>query len=72
MSATISIIPDSRRMKKAEKYPIKLRVTFQRVPEYYQTVFDLSKEEWEKLSASGISNELQLVRDKLKEIEWQR
>ncbi|MBX9784324.1 MAG: hypothetical protein K2X48_13620 [Chitinophagaceae bacterium] len=69
MSATISIIPDTRRMKKSDKYPVKLRVTFQRVPEYYQTIFDLTKEEWEKLSASRISNELQPIRDKLKEIE---
>ena len=69
MSATISIILDTRRMKKSNKYPVKLRVTFQRVTEYYQTAFDLSKEEWQKLSASRVSNELQHVRDKLKEIE---
>lgn len=69
MSTTISIILDTRRMKKLEKYPVKLRVTFQRVTEYYPTTFDLSKEEWEKLPASRISNELQRVRDKLKEIE---
>jgi hypothetical protein len=56
--------------KKTEKYPVKLRVTFQRVPEYYQTIFDLSKEEGEKLSASRISNELQQIREKLRELEW--
>jgi integrase/recombinase XerD len=69
MSATTSIILDTRRMKRSKKYPVKLRVTFQRVPEYYQTVFDLSKDEWEKLPASRISNELQTIRNKLKEIE---
>lgn len=69
MSTTICIILDTRWMKKSDKYPIKLRVTFQRVTEYYQTIFDLSKEEWEKLPASRISNELQPIRDKLKEME---
>lgn len=69
MSATISTILDTRRMKRSNKYPVKLRVTFQRVPEYYQTVFDLTKDEWEKLPASRISNELQRVRNKLKKIE---
>lgn len=69
MSTTISIILDTRRIKKTDKYPVKLRVTFQRVTEYYQTIFDLSKEEWEKLPASRISNELQPIRDKLKDIE---
>jgi len=62
MSVTISIILDTRRIKKSGKFPVKLRVTFQRVPEYYQTVFNLSKEEWEKLPASRISNELQAIR----------
>ena len=69
MSTTTSIILDTRRVKKTEKYPVKLRVTFQRATEYYQTVFDLSKDEWQKLPASRVSNELQQIRDKLKEIE---
>jgi integrase/recombinase XerD len=69
MSTTISIILDTRRMKKTGKYPVKLRVTYQRVTEYYQTVFDLSKAEWEKLPASRTSSELQSVKEKLKEIE---
>jgi Arm DNA-binding domain len=69
MSVTLSIILDTRRIKKSNKYPVKLRVTFERVTEYYQTIFDLTKDEYDKLSASRISNELQTIRDKLKEIE---
>ncbi len=69
MTATISIILDTRRMKQSARYPAKLRVTFQRLTEYYQTVFDLTKDEWEKLTASRLNNELQIVRNKLKEIE---
>lgn len=69
MSATINIILDTRRIKKNDKYPIKLRVTFDRISEYYQTIFDLSKDDYDKLSASRISNKLQTIRDKLKDIE---
>ncbi len=69
MSATISIILDTRRIKKSKKYPIKLRVTCDRISEYYQTVFDLPKNDYDKLSASRISNDLQSIRDKLKDIE---
>ena len=69
MSATISILLDTRRIKKSSKYPVKLRVTFERVTEYYPTIFDLSKEEYDKLSASRVSAELQNIRDKLKTIE---
>jgi arginine/lysine/ornithine decarboxylase len=69
MSITINIILDTRRIKKSEKYPIKLRVTHDRNSEYYQTIFDLTKNDYDKLSASRISNELQTIRDKLKFIE---
>lgn len=69
MSATIVLVLDTRRAKKTQKYPIKLRVTFNREPQYYQTIFDLTEEEWQKLSASRISQELQAIREKLKEIE---
>lgn len=69
MSATLSLILDTRRAKKTNRYPVKLRVTFDRVPQYYQTIFDLTQEDWQKLSASRISQELQVIRDKLKKIE---
>lgn len=66
MSATLSVILDTRRIKKSNKYPVKLRVTFERVTEYYQTIIDLTKDDYDKLSASRISNELQTIRNKLK------
>jgi integrase len=70
MSATIKIILDTRRIKtKTNEYPIKLRVTFERVTEYYQTIYDLSKVDFKKLSATRISEDLQALREKLKEIE---
>ena len=69
MSTTLCILLDTRRIKKSKKYPVKLRVTFERLTEYYQSIFDLSKEEFDKLTASRISSELQSIRDKLKEIE---
>ena len=69
MSVTINIILDTRRIKKTNKYPVKLRVTFKRVTAYYQTIFDLYKDEYGKLNASRISHKLQTIRDKLEEIE---
>ena len=38
---------------KTNKYPIKLRVTYERTPEYYQTIFDLTKEDYEKRINNG-------------------
>ncbi len=67
MSTTVKIILDTRRMKaKAKKYPVKLQVTYQRKTRHYQTIFDLSKEEYEKLNSPRINSDLQFTRDKLK------
>lgn len=69
MQASIAIILDERRMKENSKYPVKLRVNFLRTTEYHQTIFDLSKADYEKLSASRVSEELQSVREKLSKLE---
>ena len=70
MSISIAIILDKRRIKiRTGKYPVRLRVTSNRVTQNYQTIFDLSQEDYEKLTASRISYELQEVREKLKEIQ---
>ena len=70
MSATINIILDTRRMKKKTgKYPVKLRVTFKRVTKNYQTIYELFEDDYAKLTASRLSNDLQVIRDNLKEVQ---
>jgi integrase/recombinase XerD len=69
MSVSIAVILDTRWQKKGEKYPVKLRVTFDRKVEYYPTIFNLTQEEHRKLSASRINEELQQIRSQLQKIE---
>jgi integrase/recombinase XerD len=69
MSVSIAVVLDTRRQKKTQKYPLKLRVTVDRKVEYYPTIFDLSEEDHKKLSAPRISDELQQVRKQLQTIE---
>ncbi len=70
MSVTISIILDTRRIKKkTNKYPLKLRVIFERATEYHQIIYDLSEDDYKKLSASRVGGELLEIRGKLNEIE---
>ncbi|MDQ3846599.1 MAG: phage integrase SAM-like domain-containing protein, partial [Bacteroidota bacterium] len=70
MSISAIITLDSRRIKKTTgKYPLKLLVTFDSEPKRYQTIYELTKEEYSKLTASRVSVELQEIREKLKEIE---
>ncbi|OLY90606.1 Site-specific recombinase XerD [Cnuella takakiae] len=69
MSVAISMILDTRRAKRQNKYPVKLRINHLRVTNYYPTVYDLSEEDYQKLSATRVSQDLQDIRDKLKKSE---
>jgi integrase/recombinase XerD len=65
----IAVILDTRRIKENKRFPLKLRVNFRRVTNYYQTIFDLCQEDYNKLAAPRISGELQDVKNKLRKIE---
>ena len=70
MSVSIVITLDTRRLKqKTQKYPIKLLVTFESEPRRYQTIYDLTQAEYENLSATRVSDQMQKIRDSLKLIK---
>jgi integrase/recombinase XerD len=71
MLVSLSVILDTRRIKsKTSKYPLKLRVTYDRKSRYYLTIYDLKEEEFAKLGAPNTRADLKAIRGKLKEIEW--
>jgi len=69
MSASAIISLDTRRIKKTGKYPVQLLVTFHSQPKRYQTIYDLTQEEFDKLSASRVSEKFKVIRESLKEIQ---
>ncbi len=69
MSVAACIILDTRRVKENNKYPIKLRVNYQRISNYYPTIYDLSQEDYDKLSAPRLSAYLQSIKADLKTVE---
>ena len=69
MSVSIVIVLDTRRAKKENRYPVKLRVTSNRKQEYYPTIYDLTQEDYTKFSAPRIGEDLQRVRASLQELE---
>lgn len=52
--------------KKQKAYPVKLRVYHELETEYYQTIIDLSKEGYDKLSSPRINENFQIIREQLK------
>ncbi|MEZ2442819.1 tyrosine-type recombinase/integrase [Chitinophaga sp. RCC_12] len=70
MSNSIGIVLDKRRIKTNEKYPLKLRVRLDgNEVEMYSTIYDLSEEDYNKLSAPRISDSLKEIKQRIKEIE---
>lgn len=56
----VSSILDSRTSNKEGKYPVKIKVYYQKKPRYYSTGICMTQEEWEKLpeSKSSISKSI--------------
>lgn len=69
MSFSIGIILDTRRQKKTGKFPVKLRVRLGDKVELYSTIYDLSQEEYNKFTATRISDNLQEIRSNLQRLE---
>lgn len=71
---TIVSMLDTRRATKDEKFPVKIRVTFNRDRKYYSTGKNLSLKDWEKLpltksrSFSEVKSDIQNSFEKVKEI----
>jgi integrase/recombinase XerD len=69
MNTTYSVILDKRRVKqKSGTYPLKLQIIFNRKPKLYQTIFDLSEADYQKLSSPRINSELQKIKDAIKQL----
>ena len=69
MSVTTKIILDTRRIKKTTgTYPVKLRVTFNRISQNYQTVHDLTRDEFALVWKPGRDVNMLLLRDTFEKI----
>jgi hypothetical protein len=69
MSTSAKIILDNRRKKVDGSYPIKLRITHDRIRRYYPCNYDMEEEDFKKLSLpkldksqKGIKKGLRLLR----------
>ncbi|WP_075603204.1 site-specific integrase [Saccharicrinis aurantiacus] len=66
--ATFAYWLDPKREKKNGKYPIKLRVTYNRKRQYYGTSIDLSKEEYETMHSINVKGKLKKMLKRLLDI----
>ncbi|MEO7049989.1 MAG: phage integrase SAM-like domain-containing protein [Ferruginibacter sp.] len=70
MQPQLSIVLDTRRKKNNSLYPLKLRVYFKSKTVRYQTIYDLSKDDFDKLDSKRISANLANIKEKIGDIEF--
>ena len=69
MQPTFKIILDKRRSKKDDLYPVKIRVTLNRVQKYYPIGMDISESDFERIQNSSVRKELRILKNKI--IDWE-
>ncbi|NIG52514.1 site-specific integrase [Chitinophaga sp. Cy-1792] len=65
----VKVVPDTRRSKTGERFPLKLRITYKGIRKYYATGFDATPEEWEQLNSTEAKGNLRRIRQELGIIE---
>jgi integrase len=60
-----SLFHDTRRAKKNGKYPVKIRLTYNRKQKYYPTNYDLTKTEFTKLYAKRVHQDFRETYDNI-------
>jgi len=61
---TAALVLDIRNIKKNNKNPIKLRITYLRKRKYYATGYDASKEDWALINSDKAKGKLRTIRTK--------
>ena len=66
---TVKVVPDTRRSKVSGKYPLKLRLTCKGERRYYNTIYDVSAEEWEAVNSDRVKGRLRTIRNEISALE---
>jgi site-specific recombinase XerD len=66
---TVKVVPDTRRSKISGKFPLKLRLTCKGERKYYNTIYDVSAEEWEALNSDQVKGRLRTIRNEISALE---
>lgn len=66
---TVKVVPDTRRSKVSGKYPLKLRLTCKGERRYYNTIYDVSTEEWEAINSDQVKGRLRTMRNEISALE---
>ena len=69
MQPHYKIVLDQRRPKKDNLYPVKIRITLNRVQKYYTIGIDLEPDNFDRILKGSVRKELRNIKDKI--IDWE-
>src|SRR2546423_745800 len=58
----VKIIPDNRRCKTNERFPLKLRITYRGMRKYYGTGYDACMKEWKIINSADAKSQLRKIK----------
>ena len=65
----VKVVPDSRRSKESNRFPLKLRVTYKGDRRYYATGHDASIAEWNIINSVDAKRNLRKIKNAIAAIE---
>ena len=65
MQPHFKIVLDQRRVKKDNLYPVKIRITLNRVQKYYAIGIDLEPANFDRVLKGTVRKELRKIKDKI-------
>ncbi len=65
----VKIVPDVRRSKGDERFPLKLRITYKGERRYYASGYDATDEEWNVINSADAKGKLRKIKNAIAEIE---
>ena len=69
MYAHLKTILDKRRPKKDHRFPVKVRVTYNKAQKYFSTGVDLNQEDFDRITNHSVRKELRISKEKIQFVE---
>lgn len=66
---SVKIVPDTRRLKHSEQFPLKLRITYKGERKYFATSYDVTEAQWIAMGSNDVKGELRKIKHAVTEIE---
>ena len=66
----VKIVPDVRRSKSNDRFPLKLRITYKGTRKYYASGYHATDHDWEMINSLDAKGKLRRIRNAIVEIEW--